>query len=85
MLITYIIKMKRAKPVKWICPYKNDITNNLEPQKSVIYSRYLQSGFVTGLLEKSKLLEQVKSVWLPIRITTRLFSAFLSISQIDNV
>jgi len=32
--------MKGANPLKWICPYKNDITNNLEPQKPVIYSRY---------------------------------------------
>jgi len=30
--------MKGANPLKWICPYKNDITNNLEPQKPVIYS-----------------------------------------------
>jgi hypothetical protein len=34
--------MKGANPLKWICPYKNDITNNLEPQKPVIYSRNLQ-------------------------------------------
>jgi len=30
---------------------KSDITNILEPQKPVIYSRYMQSGFVTGSLE----------------------------------
>jgi hypothetical protein len=34
---------------------KNDITNNLRSQKPAIYSRYLQSGFVTGLLEISQL------------------------------
>ena len=37
-------------------PTKNDITNILGPQKPVIYSRYMQSGFVTDLLEMSEIL-----------------------------
>jgi len=37
---TYIIKTKKANPAQRICPYKNDITNNLKSQKPVIYSRY---------------------------------------------
>jgi hypothetical protein len=32
--------MKRANHVKLICPYwKDNITNNLEPQKPIIYIR----------------------------------------------
>jgi hypothetical protein len=42
LFITYIIKMKRANPAKKNLPLlKDDITNNLEPQKRVIYSRYM--------------------------------------------
>ena len=51
--------MKRAKPVKWICPYKNDITNNLEPQKPVIYSRYQK--FLIGD-SKTKSLKSIKDL-----------------------
>jgi len=38
---------------------KDDITNNLEPQKPAIYSRNLQSGSVTGLLEIAQKMKQV--------------------------
>jgi len=39
MYVPYIIKMKKANHVKKDLPLsKNDITNNLEPQKTVIYS-----------------------------------------------
>ena len=41
--------MKRANHVKLICPYwKDDITNNLETQKPVIYSRYPKVGKQKG-------------------------------------
>jgi len=36
-------KNQKGKPCEMDLPLlKNDITNNLEPQKLVIYSRYLQ-------------------------------------------
>jgi hypothetical protein len=39
MYVPYIIKMKKANHVKKDLPLsKNDITNNLEPQKTVTYS-----------------------------------------------
>ncbi len=38
-------KNKKGKPPKKDLPLlKNDITNNLGPQKPVIYSRYMKSG-----------------------------------------
>jgi len=48
--------------------FKNDIPNILD----LWYLRFnysnMHSGFDMGSLEKSKLLEQVKSVWFPILI-----------------
>ena len=41
---------------------KNDITNILEPQKPVIYSRYMKSGLSAYTLEKSQVLELHKIV-----------------------
>jgi hypothetical protein len=47
LFITYIITMKRANPIKRICPSaKYDITNNLRSQKPAIHSRYLQTTLI---------------------------------------
>ncbi len=45
-------KNEKSKPQKKDLPLlKNDITKILRSQKPIIYSRNLQSGFVTGSLE----------------------------------
>ena len=50
----YINKIKKGKPRKKDLPLlKNDITNNLEPQKPVIYSSDLESEFLKTRLEVS--------------------------------
>ena len=86
MLITYTIKIKRANPRKWICPYcKNDITTIVRSQKPVIYSSNMELWLVTASVEKAQQLKQVQFVWFPLRITKQLFSFFLFISQIANL
>ena len=51
---------EKGKPPKKDSPLlKYDITNNLRSQKPVIYSRYMQLGFVTGLLEISPILAKI--------------------------
>ena len=57
MLITYINKIKKANPPKKDLPLlKNDIPNNLKPQKPVVYSRCVVIADIQGVgLKISKL------------------------------
>ena len=58
ILVHYIYHTnEKGKPCEMDLPLlKDDITNILGHQKRVIYSRYMQSGFVTDLLEISEIL-----------------------------
>ena len=54
-------KNQKDKPCKKDLPLlKNDITNNLEPQKPVIYSRYMKSGLSAYTLEISQKFKPVR-------------------------
>jgi len=56
---------QKGKPYEKDLPsLKNDITNNLEPQKPVIYSRYLQLGFVTAYWKNHSFSNQSKSCYI---------------------
>ena len=61
-MMEFASKIKKGKPCEMDLPLlQNDITNNLGPQKPVIYSRYMKSGLSAYTLEVSHVSYQTAS------------------------